>query len=345
MLDGSGKIPPYKFTRFRPDEAEAAPSFEAIAGSAARMSPVNGTPIDWPSLGRHTAWFDREDAGKIIERNFASGNLSDSERSILAEWVTNGCLVVKGAIPERDIDEVNAFVENLLTTSDPVRGVEFLGFTLDPKKGGSTVSHKEMVALSPEQRQAHARLSPWRIHELWARCDAAKRIYRNDRVNDVVSLIFGRAAYPRSTINFYLGSQQDLHQDMAVFHVFPGNYLVGAWVALEDITPDSGPLRYAPGTHRSSHFPPFDNFPQTQLRTCSSDLHDEYHRFTNDLAQAHGVKPFLGKKGDVFLWHGMLIHGGSSVENPQATRRSMVIHYLTKGVDQTEKIVGPFNWK
>jgi putative oxidoreductase len=35
---------------------------------------------------------------------------------------------------------------------------------------------------------------------------------------------------------------QRLHQDMAVFHVQPRGFLIGCWIACEDIAPDSRPL-------------------------------------------------------------------------------------------------------
>jgi ectoine hydroxylase-related dioxygenase (phytanoyl-CoA dioxygenase family) len=53
---------------------------------------------------------------------------------------------------------------------------------------------------------------------------------------------------------------------------------------------------------------------------------------------------FLAKKGDVFLWHGMTLHGGSEIENPQLTRKSFVIHYMPRGMNVFGRIVGPFNW-
>jgi len=35
---------------------------------------------------------------------------------------------------------------------------------------------------------------------------------------------------------------------------YPEGYLVGAWVAVEDIHPDSGPLVYYPGSHRLPYY-------------------------------------------------------------------------------------------
>jgi ectoine hydroxylase-related dioxygenase (phytanoyl-CoA dioxygenase family) len=41
-------------------------------------------------------------------------------------------------------------------------------------------------------------------------------------------------------------------------------------------------------------------------------------------------KTFLAKKGDVFIWHANLLHGGNPMNQPELTRKSMVFHYYTK---------------
>ncbi len=320
-------------------------TFDAAVAKVAVATQDGKTPDKWQDVTSHQAWFDRPDALAHVEAMQAQRDLSPAQTEMLRHWVTDGYVVLQNAIPEADIDGVVEYIENLFTTDTPNPDITLLGYTLDPNGPGAAVPHTEVVKLSPQERQANARLTPWRIHELWAQCDAAKRIYRNQELTDLCSLIFDRPAYPRSTINFYLGSQQELHQDMTVFHVFPGNYLIGAWVALEDISIDSGPLRFAPKTHAAPAYEGFPNHPQTTLRTCPLSEYAGYYAYTNRLADEQGgAKPFLAKKGDVFLWHGMLVHGGSPVNNPALTRKSMVIHYLTDGVDQTDKTTGPFNW-
>lgn len=266
-----------------------------IVGAVKHSSGV----IDWQGLSRHVAWFDRPDAHDRVREKLQSGLVSGDDARLLDTWIDEGCLALQKTIPESDIDEVNAFVDDLLQTDVPNPDVTLLGYTLDPTKGGDAVPHRDLVHLTPEQRQANARLSPWRIHELRNQCTAASRIFQNKRLNDIASLIFDRQAYPRSTINFYLGSQQELHQDMAVFHVFPGNYLIGAWIALEDISPDSGPLRYAPGSHKSGQYPRFNNHPQTTLRTCTLSDYEGYYKFTNAAADdVGGARFYQAKKGD-----------------------------------------------
>jgi ectoine hydroxylase-related dioxygenase (phytanoyl-CoA dioxygenase family) len=39
------------------------------------------------------------------------------------------------------------------------------------------------------------------------------------------------------------------------------------------------------------------------------------------------LEHFLGKKGDVLIWHSHLYHGGAPIRDPRRTRKSMVTHY------------------
>jgi ectoine hydroxylase-related dioxygenase (phytanoyl-CoA dioxygenase family) len=158
----------------------------------------------------------------------------------------------------------------------------------------------------------------------------------------ICSLILGCEARPSYSINFTFGSTQTLHQDTAVFCVWPMNYLVGAWLACEDIHPDSGPLVYYPGSHRENLFPDFDNYPQTNLKT--TPRMDDYNRYLDEVSRRYERKTFIARKGEWFLWHGMMIHGGAAINNKTLTRRSYVCHYIPPGMNKEAEIVGPFNW-
>ena len=41
------------------------------------------------------------------------------------------------------------------------------------------------------------------------------------------------------------------------------------------------------------------------------------------------VQRFTCRRGDVFIWHAGLLHGGSPIDDAQQTRRSFVVHYCT----------------
>jgi ectoine hydroxylase-related dioxygenase (phytanoyl-CoA dioxygenase family) len=73
-------------------------------------------------------------------------------------------------------------------------------------------------------------------------------------------------------------------------------------------------------------------------------MEQSYREHINDLTQKYERRLFLGKKGDVFFWHGMMLHGGSEINDPSLTRKSFVIHYMPKGANVAGRVVGPFNW-
>jgi hypothetical protein len=42
-----------------------------------------------------------------------------------------------------------------------------------------------------------------------------------------------------------------------------------------------------------------------------------------------GREVFLPRKGDVLMWHGALIHGGTPMKNRRLTRKSFICHYTS----------------
>ncbi len=122
------------------------------------------------------------------------------------------------------------------------------------------------------------------------------------------------------------------------------NALIGVWIAAEKIQPDSGPLEYYPGSHREAMYPEFVNYPQTQRRTAPPEMASAYDQYVKDVAAKYRRETYLPQAGDALFWHGMLIHGGSAVANPAATRKSMVIHYMPEGANRGHQVEGPFNW-
>jgi ectoine hydroxylase-related dioxygenase (phytanoyl-CoA dioxygenase family) len=198
--------------------------------------------------------------------------------------------------------------------------------------------------LAPTRRARIRAASSWRIHGFHYLDDATRRIFRSRRLRALMSHLLGRPARPFAAINFMAGSQQHLHQDMAVFHVYPHDYLVGAWIACEDVRPESGPLVVYTGSHRSGMFPGFTDYPQTNLRTASPELHQAYERWIDDVAARYPRHEFLARKGDVLVWHGMLVHGGAPVVDPGTSRKSLVLHYTVRGADRGREVHGPFNW-
>ena len=289
-------------------------------------------------------WFDRPDALEQLERRRRREHLSDADSALLKRWVTDGYCVASGTIPADLIDSMLRDLDNLWTTERALDGLDFCDLRFGPRAPVAKTSHRDLLQASVAQRLQARRHSNWRTSSFHNYSAAAKAIFHHPELRRLCSLILDRPAFPQGSINFEYGSAQEAHQDIAVFHVFPPNYIVGAWIACEDISPGCGPLMFYPKSHRQPLFSKFDDYPQTNLRTASPGVCHDYHEHVERLTSQYDRHLFLAKKGDVFLWHGMTVHGGSEIENPVLTRKSFVIHYMPRGMNVSGRIVGPFNW-
>ena len=288
-------------------------------------------------------WFDQPHAMELLEERRKLENLSDAEVEALRHWAEHGYIVLRDLVPLEDVDGMLKDLDDVWTATEPIESlvIEDVRVGADDPPG---LSHRRLVELSTEERNQLKHKYHWRVHGFYRFSEPARRIFANPSLSQWASLVLGRQASPYYTINFTYGSVQSLHQDTAVFYIWPMNYLVGAWLACEDIHPDSGPLVYYPGSHRERLFPRFSDYPQTNLKNCERSLIDIYHEYLQNVAQRYERKAFMAKRGEVFLWHGMLIHGGDAIRNPDLTRRSYVCHYLPPECDRASDAKGPFNW-
>lgn len=258
------------------------------------------------------------------------------ERALLEQWNRDGYIVFDDMVSQHDIDELVAALDRVWDTDRPIKGLNLDDVRIDPGSPPRLVSHAELLALGVDERSAARVASRWRIHGFEATEASAARIFTNARLRDRASLVLGCRARPTSSITFRYGSEQTLHQDMAVFHVWPRNHIVGAWVSCEDVQPGCGPLVFYPGSHREPMFGEFDRYPATNLHTADEARTERYQQWINQLAERYERKEFLARKGQVLLWHSMLFHGGGRVTDPALTRRSFVVHFSPRGAELSE---------
>jgi ectoine hydroxylase-related dioxygenase (phytanoyl-CoA dioxygenase family) len=142
------------------------------------------------------------------------------------------------------------------------------------------------------------------------------------------------------TINFLQGSSQRAHSDSIHMTTYPLGYLIAVWIALEDTNMENGPLFYYPGSHRLPYLLNHDfNEGETALTLGKKDYPDYEDALEALINKNHFEKKiFLAKKGDVFIWHANLVHGGLPVLDRELTRKSMVIHYYAKDVIKYHEI-------
>lgn len=297
----------------------------------------------WDPASVAAPWFERRNArsraGEVARRH----GLGDEGEQWLRHWVEQGYFVVKDAVDPAAAARYAEEFERVWWLDQPIHGLTLSDVTIDGTYHVH-ISHEKLLEYGVEQRREAHRVSNWRVGEFYQSSKAAEAIYRDARLARICSAILDAPAVPHFSLSFSKGSRQGLHQDTCVFHVWPRNALIGVWIAAEDIAPDSGPLEYYPGSHRERIFRAFTNYPQTQRRTAPPSLAAKYDDYVREVAAKYPKEAFIAGIGEALFWHGMLIHGGAAVENPDSTRKSMVIHYMPEGANRGHEVEGPFNW-
>ena len=143
----------------------------------------------------------------------------------------------------------------------------------------------------------------------------------------------GVKPYPFQTLNFPRGTTQAIHNDLIHFSTHPQGMMAAAWIALEDIKSDSGPLEFYPGSHKLG----MQYYEELGVQADGTD-EERYADYEKQLA-AYIVKKGLVKKtapemkkGQILMWAAALLHGGSAITNASSTRLSQVNHYYFEGV-------------
>ena len=268
-------------------------------------------------------WLDEASAHRAIAKRAKARELSEDEVYNLEKFATDGYFVIKLDVSEDDAASIDATVDRLWR--EKPRDVS-VAYDTPPKR----------FADADEARERKPR---YRIHELHSASDVALRLYLDRQLHRYASLILGETAVATQSLYFEFGSQQALHRDSTIVPSPQFGRLVAAWIALEDIAPESGPLAYVP---RSQRFP-FYAFRENEY------VYDPTHHTGDDVAKAVAfydaelqrsglpTKQFLAKRGEVLIWHSALMHGGAAPANPEHTRKSFVVHYSTLAGQKTRE--------
>lgn len=105
------------------------------------------------------------------------------------------------------------------------------------------------------------------------------------------------------------------HIDTWYLDTDPRGYLIGAWIALEDIDGKGGSFHVYPGSHKMNSIE-WKGLNHTQFAEWSNKTKKNYKK----------VSAYL-KKGDILFWHPNLIHGSSNQEFKGFSRKSLTAHY------------------
>jgi phytanoyl-CoA hydroxylase len=254
-------------------------------------------------------WIDRPEAKAGLWRRRLSGEISREQVRALEHWAEHGYVVFEGCIPHEVIDAALDDLDRFWRERRHI-SIDLL----------TTGERTFMDAVPPETQS-----SPVKINDLYLYSDAVRRIMLDEQIVRFGELIFGDQVVGCNSLMFEYGTQQPPHVDHIYMTPTPARRLFAAWVACEDIDPEAGPLEFWPGSHRLA---PYDFGASGYHYTPEQDVaHSEY---IAEQVKRFEKREFIARKGDVLLWHAMLIHAGGKVDSERRTRRSMAFHYYSR---------------
>jgi ectoine hydroxylase-related dioxygenase (phytanoyl-CoA dioxygenase family) len=132
----------------------------------------------------------------------------------------------------------------------------------------------------------------------------------------------------------WVSTERDWHQDYYLNVPGVGSHYVAAWMALDNISPDSGPFEFAVGSHV---LPPMTQKKIFTLLSPSDQANPNWPKITERMVaeackqiideRGYRVEQFLANRGDMLVWHSRLLHRGSPPIVPGTERKSLISHY------------------
>jgi phytanoyl-CoA hydroxylase len=243
------------------------------------------------------------------------GSLSPTQREF---WRQNGFLVLPQFFPESEIDRINDVIETAWHERRRPENPIVIDVLAGPE-GERRMHFRD----APDDAKGR----PYKLNDLYLVNPDIRAFVLDTRLVAALRGLIGGDPAVCNSLNFERGSQQDYHFDT---YYMPGpckDGLVVTSIYLEDVHPDAGPLTYFPGSHR---IPPF-RFSHGGIHAVPDEMEAATDYARRELqSRSLTSQDFIGKKGDVFIWHEQLYHGGRPIKDPSRTRRSLVTHYWRK---------------
>ncbi|HEX3431399.1 MAG TPA: phytanoyl-CoA dioxygenase family protein [Rhizomicrobium sp.] len=247
-------------------------------------------------------------------------------RANIGTYHRDGFLVLPRFIPDHLVEDVNNEVAQLTSGG----GGKYPKVTVDlihhPFSGRKRLPEVPLEAFR----------GPVKINDLFLESDIIRKCVQYKPLLNILKRCLGGEPLICNSLNFLYGSQQPQHYDTWYMPPPVENAMAVASICLDDVTPDNGPLFYYPGSHR---IPPF-RFSHGRLEMVPQEM-GECEKYVRASLASFSMRErqFYGKRGDVFIWHAQLLHGGAPIRDLSATRRSLVTHFWRAGDVQAERVL------
>jgi hypothetical protein len=239
-------------------------------------------------------------------------------RDQLRSWKQEGVVIARKLFSPERVAEINAYIDELWKTRrNPANPFVADVFIYTPR-------YKRLYFRdAPDE----ARDYPYKLNDLFLESELIRRAALDEKLAAIIRILLGGDPMVFNSLNFEKGSQQEPHIDTLYMPPLVKNKMCAAWIALEDVHNDSGPLRYYPGSHR---IPPY-HFSHGKLNAIAEEM-PRYRNYIDGEIEKRGIRPveFAPQSGDVLIWHAQILHGGAPIKDPGRTRKSLVSHYFRK---------------
>jgi ectoine hydroxylase-related dioxygenase (phytanoyl-CoA dioxygenase family) len=229
-------------------------------------------------------------------------------------WDRDGFIVLPAHFGDADLDRVDSEVERQWSESRVRPSALTVDVDLDSR--GQRVKLHDAPLTSKDH--------PYKLNDLYLVSPVVRDVVLEPRLAMLLGVLLKGTPLVCNSLSFQFGSQQAFHTDSLYMKPLRKLNLVATWIALEDVHEDAGPLQYFPGSHRITPY----RFSNGDLRAIPSEM-PGYTEYMQRECRRLGLRPetFCARRGDCFIWHSQLFHGGSQIRDLSRTRRSLVTHY------------------
>ncbi|MBT5874359.1 MAG: phytanoyl-CoA dioxygenase family protein [Candidatus Latescibacteria bacterium] len=224
----------------------------------------------------------------------------------LNQYRTNGWVTVENVFEGWEVDRI-AEIALQVSRSEETSGEEVRSYRTDISAEGDT--------------------APRKIEGPFFKHQAFQSFVLDERLESMLKSILGAKPLLKGDQIFmkppHFGSAKPYHQDNFYFDCHPGDHVITAWIALDDVDEANGCLRYVSGSHREGVLPHEPLPGQPYDLTPTEDRVDLNRETTAPV-----------KKGGVVFHHSEALHT-SHRNTSDRWRRAYATHWVTADVTTT----------
>ncbi len=255
----------------------------------------------------------------VLKNIFKSSDSIESPLSAEqhAFWEENGYLVLPGFFNDERLSDVLSVIDEIWEDKSPENP-----HVIDILSGAETGKRCYIRDVDNSTRS-----EVYKLNDIFLTSEKVRQLILDKALCNIIHALYDGAPLVCNSLSFERGSQQASHFDTWYMPPPEKDKMVVSSILLEDMRKDAGPLEYYPGSHKIAPYV----FSHGKISAIDEEM-DECFKYVETQIAEHRLekKQFIGKKGDVFLWHSQLLHGGAPIKDKSLTRKTIVTHYWRK---------------